>query len=215
MNENVKKTIVLTFVFIVLGVLISGGTYAYLSASQADNTEITGKTRTLDVSVGINTIKSGNLLPTMDNLITTSLNGSYPCEDQRGYSLCSIYKVTLTNTGIPVALNSYIEVNNSTYTANHLKYQMFTKSGNVYTSISDAGTIDITGGTQNYLKLSSNNISFSLNDGSTSSYSSEYYLVVWLSDIGSNQLEDTDKNLSANIVFESDNGNPVKAEFST
>ena len=216
MNENVKRTIILTFAFIVLGALISGGTYAYLSATQVDNTEIAGKTRTLDVSVNVTAVKSGNLLPTADNLIATSLNGSYPCEDARGYKLCSIYNVTLTNTSIPVLLNSYFEVNNTTtYTENHIKYQLFTKSGNVYTSISDAGIFDITGGSKTYLKLSANNVSFSLNDGSSSSYSSEYYLVVWLSDIGSNQLEDVNKVFSANIVFESDSGAPVKAQFST
>ena len=216
MNENVKRTIILTFAFIVLGLFISGGTYAYLSATTFDNTEITGKTRTLDVNVSVTTVKSGNLLPTADNLIITSLNGSYPCEDSRGYRLCSIYEVTLTNTGIPVQLDSYLEVNGSTtYTVNHMKYQMFTKSGNTYTSISDAGTFDITGGSKTYLRLSSNNVSFSLNDGTVSNYSSNYYLVVWLSDIGSNQLEDVDKTFSANIAFESESGIPVKAQFST
>ena len=216
MNENVKKTIILTFMFILLGVFISGGTYAYLSAITSDNTEITGKTRTLDVSVNVNSITSGSLVPTVDNLIITSLNGSYPCEDSRGYKLCSIYNVTLTNSGIPVNLNSYFEVNNSTtYTVNHLKYQMFTKSGNTYTAISDAGLFDVTGGNKTYLKSGANNVSFSLNDGTTSSYSSDYYLVVWLSDIGSNQLEDVQKTLNANIVFESDGGIPVKAQFSS
>lgn len=216
MDENVKRTFILTFAFVVLGLLISGGTYAYLSATSSDNTEITGKTRTLDVGVSVTAVKSGNLLPTADNLIITSLNGSYPCEDSRGYRLCSIYEVTLTNSGIPVQLDSYLEVNNTTtYTANHMKYQMFTKSGNIYTSISDAGTFDITGGSKTYLRLSSNNISFSLNDGRTTNYSSSYYLVVWLSDISNNQLEDENKAFSANIAFESESGVPVKAQFTT
>lgn len=208
-----KKIVIMSFALLAAVLAISGGTFAFFNASRgADNNVITGTVYQLDASVSVNTIKSGSLIPVADNLIMTSLNGSYPCEDNRGYRLCSLYKVTVTNSGSAILLNGYINTNSgTTFTTSDLKYQLLTKSGNTYTSASDVGTITTTVNAKNYFKSSGSNMNFTLNN----SGSFEYYMVLWLSDDGSNQLDTVNKVYKGSFVFETMNGGSVTANFNS
>ena len=211
MNEKLKKGLILSLVLVLCVLAIAGGTFAYFSAAVGDGgNKIKGNTLSFNANVGVDTIRSGNLIPTADNLIMTSLNGSYPCEDSRGYSLCSLYKITLTNSGPGVRLNGYVLTNAGTsFTSSYLKYQLLTKSTS-YASASDINTLNISNNSKNYFKLNNNNITFSLNQNG----SSEYYLVVWLSDPGNvNQLDDVNKSYNGSIVFESSNGGRISVNF--
>ena len=213
MRSNTKKIVVLSFALIMTVLAISGGTFAFFNARRdAANNVITGTVYQLDANVSVETIKSGNIIPVVDNLIMTSLNGSYPCEDNRGYRLCSLYKVTVTNSGSAILLNGYINTNTgTTFTTSDLKYQLLTKSGNTYTSASDVGVINTAVNSKNYFKLSSSNINFTLNN----SGSFEYYVVLWLSDDGSNQLDTVNKVYKGSFTFETMNGGTVSATFNS
>ena len=211
MNENFKKGLIISLILFLLLIVIAGSTFAFFNvvASPTGN-NIFGNTIDFDASVSITPIRSGNLIPTADNLIMTSLNGSYPCEDSRGYSLCSLYKITLTNSGPGVRLNGYVLTNAGTsFTSSYLKYQLLTKSTS-YASASDINTLNISNNSKNYFKLNNNNINFLLNQNG----SSEYYLVIWLSDPGNvNQLDDVNQTYDGSIVFESSNGGSISANF--
>ena len=214
MNDNLKKIVFLSFAVIVAVFAISGGTYAYFTASSsAQENIIKGNNYQLNADLNISAIRKGNLIPVADSLIMTSLNGNYPCEDNRGYSLCSLYRVNLKNNGANISLNAYLLTNSgTTFTSNYLKYQLLTYKNNTYSSASDVNTLNITSGSKNYLKLSNNNISFPLNQGN----SIEYYLVIWLSDPGNNnQLSDVKKVYDGSLVFESLNGGTVTGDFTS
>lgn len=214
MKNNTKTIIFLSFGVLLAVLVISGATFASFRAfTSANGSNISGVSYELNASVVITPVRSGNLIPVKDNLIMTSLNGSYPCEDSRGYSLCSLYKVNLTNSGAKIDLNGYVLSNTGTsFTTNYLKYQLLTKSGSTYTSASDINTINIANNSKNYLKLSNSNINFSLNSGA----SIERYLVIWLSDPGNvNQLDDVNKTYNGSLVFESSNGGTVTAKFTS
>ena len=213
MNENIKKIVLMSLVMLVAVMAISGGTFAYFNASAgANNNVIKNSSYQLNASLNITSIRKGNLIPVKDNLIMTSLNGSYPCQDSRGYSLCSLYRVNLTNNGPAISLNGYVITNSgTTFTTDDLKYQLLTKSGNTYTSASDVNKINITTNTKNYFKLSNNNISFS----SPANGSLEYYLVIWLSDDNTNQLDTVNKTFNGSFVFEALNGGSVKTDFTS
>lgn len=215
MNDNMKKIVLMSFGLLIAIVAISGGTFAYFrAATSADNNVIKQASYELNANLAITTVRSGNLVPTADNLIMTSLNGSYPCEDNRGYSLCSLYKGTLTNGsgGEAIQLNSYLLTDSgTTFTTSDLKYQLLTKSGNTYTAASDVGVINVTSGSKNYFKTSNTNNSFTLSQNGTL----EYYLVVWLSDDSTNQLDTVDKVYNGSFVFESLNGGSVAANFTS
>lgn len=211
MSENFKKGLLLSLILVLVVLLIAGSTFAYFIISVDDGgNKINGNTLAFNASVGVDVIRSGNLIPTADNLIMTSLNGSYPCEDSRGYSLCSLYRINLVNSGTTINLNGYVLTNAGTsFTSNYLKYQLLTKSTS-YASASDINTLNIANNSKNYFKLNNNNINFSLNQNG----SSEYYLVIWLSDPGNvNQLDDVNETYDGSIVFESQNGGRIFVNF--
>ena len=213
MNETAKKIILMSFGVIVAVVAISGGTYAYFNASvQANNSVIHQSSYALSASLNVTAVRSGNLVPTADNLIMTSLNGSYPCEDARGYSLCSLYQASMSNTGSALQLNGYIRTNSgTTFTTSDLKYRLLTKSGNTYTAASDIGVINVTANSKNYFKSSNANIDFTL----PANGSLQYYVVIWLSDDNSNQLDTVNKTYNGTIAFETQDGGVAAADFTS
>ena len=216
MNDNVKKGIVLSLILLVAVAIISGATYAFFSAGGTTTGDrIQGSTFTSNVSLNISSIITGKLTPTENNLIITSLNGSYPCYGKDNYNVCSIYQITMLNSSTSVSLNGYIQTNSATtYTTNNLKYQLFTKSGNTYTAASDMKSVPIVANATSDFTLSSNNINVSLSNGTTSAYSTDYYLAVWISDPGTNQLDDSNKTYNGRITFVSARGDSISANFS-
>ena len=209
MSDKTKKTIIMSLGVFLLVIAVFGATYAYFDPGGGSSNNVSGNSATAIATVGVNTIKSGNLIPTADADVETSLLGSYPCQDSRGYSLCSLYQITFTNNGPAVKLNAKITLNSSTtYTTNHLKYQLYTNSWNVYFAESDIGTLDIVGGTDNFIYKNGQILEFNF----AASRSVVYYLAIWLGNYDGNQLEDANKTLSANIVFESPEGGVV-SEF--
>ena len=218
-NMNNEKKVNYNFITLLIIVVfaivaIVGTTYAFLSATfvAGDNT-INGSTYKFDVTLAIDPIKNDDLVPVEDNLVISFLNSDNPCVDVLGHAACSIYKLTLTNRGHAQALNGYLQTRSTTYTTNHLKHGIYTKSGNTYTLISDTKNTAMETNTQNNFTLNSSNITFNLSDGTSSSVTSEYYLVMWLSDIGSNQLEDQNKTYAGSVTFKSTGGNTISATF--
>ena len=74
-----------------------------------------------------------------------------------------------------------------------------------------SGVINTAVNSKNYFKLSSSNINFTLNN----SGSFEYYVVLWLSDDGSNQLDTVNKVYKGSFTFETMNGGTVSATFNS
>jgi len=217
--KNEKKIlshnlIALSLAVILAIIIVAGSTFAFLSATVvAGGNSINGSTYEFNVTLALDTIKGDDLIPVEDNLITSFLNSANPCVDSRGHAACSIYKLTLTNRGSAQTLNGYMETKTTTYTTNHLKYGVYTKSGSTYTLISDTKNTSIETNTRNTFTLNNNNITFNLNNGTSSSTSSEYYLVLWLSNVDYNQLEDQNKNYSGKVVFKSTTGETISATF--
>lgn len=215
MNNNFTKTITVTL--LVMGCIFTalGGTFAYFSGQVSSNAnDVSGKTYKFDVTLNITSVKSGNLIPVVDDLIDDTLNSTHVCTDTRGYGLCSLYKLTLNNTGEAQTMTGYLTTLSTTYTTNNLKYQLFTKSGNTYTAASDMKSVPIVANATSDFTLSSNNINVSLSNGTTSAYSTDYYLAVWISDPGTNQLVDSNKTYNGKITFVSTRGDSISANFS-
>ena len=210
MNDKLKKTYIIALIICAVLVIIAGGTFAYLVIGNLSNTTaINGVTYNFDVALNVETLKSGDLIPVKDNLILSSLNSSHICEDTREYGLCSLYKITLTNNGSEQAMIGNLETINSTYTSNNLKYQLYTLNNNTYTAISDAGIVNNNKNAVNEFKINNNNVE--VNIGSNSS--KDIYLVIWISDPNTNQLEDNDKVYNGIITFASNRGDKVTSGF--
>ena len=207
-NKYNKLIIILLFVFGIIFTII-GATFAYFAASVgAGGNAINGSSYTLDMSLNVSSIRSGDLVPTADNLIATSLAGNYKCVDQRNYGLCSLYKLSFTNNSTAETMVGYLKTSSTTYMTTNLRYRLYDEN---YNSVSDIGTVGITANTMNYFKSGANNISVTIPANGTK----DYYLVIWLHDIGENQLEDQDKSYTGIISFTSQNGGTVSSNFIT
>ena len=210
MNNSNKTLAIVLFIFGMIFLLV-GSTFAYFAASiEGNGDDIGGTTLVFDANMTITTEKSGNLIPVADNLIDDTLNSTHVCTDTRGYGLCSLYKLTLVNNGDAVVMTGYLKTLNTTYTTNNLKYQLFTKSNNTYTAASDMNSVPAVNAISSFT-LNNADISVSLN---STNNTADYYLALWLSDPGNNQLVDSNKTYNGSVVFGSSTGNSVSADFS-
>lgn len=207
-NKYNKLIIILLFVFGIIFTII-GATFAYFSAStNSGGNAINGTSYTFDMSLDVTSIRSGDLVPTVDNLIDTSLAGNYKCIDQRNYGLCSLYKLRFTNNSTAETMVGYLKTSSTSYTTTNLRYRLYDEN---YNSVSDIGTVGMTANTMNYFKSGANNVSVTIPANETK----DYYLVIWLHDIGENQLEDQNKSYTGSITFTSQNGATVSSNFIT
>ena len=198
-------------IFIVMGVIIVtllGVSFAYFfAATNNSGNNITGQTYNFGASINITTIyRATNLVPLKNNLVSVAISkDSNKCIDKNNREVCSLYSVTLSNTGDTVLLTPSVTTTNSTYTTTNLKCQLYDSSFN---PVSDVITPSNTAGNKVYFTNNSNNMNINL-----SSTSQTYYLVVWLSDTLSQQSSDYSKSYSGTITFESSNGGEVYVDF--
>lgn len=213
MNNNTKKIVLSIIIVLFIVLLVVGSTFAFYSASQINNNAMTGSTYSFDANLTLRTVKSPGLVPTVDSLIGTSLNSANSCISVDNNGICNIYEITLKNNASQsITLTGNILTNTgTTYTTNHLKYQLYTLSGNTYSSASDARNLGYTLNSTNPFTLSSNNLTISLNGGQ----SKVYYLVLWLSDVGVNQLEDANKKYLGTVEFTLSSGETLTAKFTS
>lgn len=206
MKNKIIGSICLTLAIIIIVTI--GTTFSYFNASSNENNIIGGKTYDFDVSLNLDKIQeSTDLIPLDDSLIKTTISkSSDKCIDNRGYQVCSLYKITLINNGEPCFLNGYIRTNNTTYTTDNLKYQIFDTS---YNNITDVMSLSNNNNEKVYFKNGNSLVSAGINNTNI-----EYYLVIWVHETTSLQNEDASKDYTGSVGFESTNGDNIEAIFS-
>lgn len=205
MNKKLLSSIMIVLAIIV--VVTTGATYAYFYATTTNTNAITGEEYGFNVNLALTEIyKADNLVPLEDGLVDDAiLKTSNKCIDSKGYEVCTLYKVTLTNSGNTQVLNGYISTSSTTYTTDNLKYQIFDTS---YNAITDVMTVSRTLNEKIYFKNKANLITTTVNTDNV-----DYYLVLWLTETNSSQEDDYDKDFSGIIGFESSIGEFIEASF--
>lgn len=190
--------------FSILGVAVIsaftfGGTYAYYMASSEALLEGeigSGLTSTLNSE---EVYAATTLVPLSDSLVSTAISkSSNKCIDKSGYEVCSLYKLTLTNTDSSENLYGYVRTGTSTYTTDNLKYQVFDSS---YNAVTDVMTVSNVADTTVYFLEdidNSDDMYVTASNGSV-----VYYLAIWLHDTNDYQDDDYSKTFSGYVGFES------------
>lgn len=205
---------------LVLGIIIivsTGTSFAYFSATVSDGNNITGETFDFDIKLTATPVyKATRIIPLddkyIDDAITKSTN---KCIDNKGYEVCSLYRVTLTNNGGSQILNGYVSTSESErpYITDNLRCQLFDSN---YNAISDITILSKTIGEGSYLKKTedgvTNDVAIEVNE--TTKKETTYYLAIWLHDTGVSQNEDYSKTFVGKIFFESIYGDKIYADFS-
>ena len=196
---------------LVLGIAIivsTGASFAYFSASASSEGNISGTTVNFGINLNLTTIhQSINMIPLQDTLVATAISGTNKCIDTKGYEVCSLYKITLTNDGDPFVLNGYLKTSSTTYTTGNLKYQIYDTN---YTAISDVMTPSLTTNEKVYFTKDSNMVTTSMNHNDT-----EYYLVMWITETNTLQNADYSKSYTGLVGFETLSGERIEATFTT
>ena len=199
------------YIFVIIGLIIVtllGVSFAYFFARVSNSgSTINGQTYDFGASINLTTVyRATNLVPLQNNLVSTAISKeTNKCIDKNNRDVCSLYSITLSNTGDDVILTPSITTTSSTYTTTNLKCQLYNTS---YQAISDIITPSNTANGKVYFTNNSSNISVNL-----SSASQTYYLVMWLTDTLSSQSADYSKAYSGTITFESGTGGMVYVDF--
>lgn len=206
---------------LVLGIIVivsTGTSYAYFSASaNANGDVITGETMKFDVNLTTTLVyKATRIVPLADEFIEEAISkNTNKCIDNKGYEVCSLYTLTLTNSGDAQILNGYISTSESErpYITDNLRCQLFDSN---YNAISDVTTLSKIAGEGVYLNKTENEITnnVALEVNNTTKKETTYYLAIWLHETGLSQNDDYSKTFAGKIFFESINGNKISADFS-
>ena len=206
---NSKKVILSIILVLVIIATVFGATYAFLSASASNDNAIGGSTYNGNFAVDLNTIyKADALVPVDETVVEASLATSNVCVDNSNQEICSLYELTVTNSGDAIDLLGFVRTSNSTYTTNNLTYKVYTKTGNTYTPITSATSVSNAVGDTVYFKNNNSNYTTSL----IANASATYYIVFFIKNVENNN-DDMGKTFDCKIGFESIYGNELSASF--
>lgn len=208
MNKKIELSILAVIgisIITLLGVAFSY--FVAIGSTGGDN--ITGRTMNFGAGLSISTVyRATNLVPLSNNLVSTAITKeNNKCIDINNRDVCSLYTITLSNSGDTVELIPYVTTTSTTYTTTNLKCQLYNSS---YTAVSDVITLSTTANGKVYLTSNSNNVTINLGSSSQT-----YYLVIWLADTTLSQTSDYSKTYSGTITFEAGNGGTVYASFNS
>lgn len=205
-----KKKVNRPLIYAILGVTIlilavSGSAYAFFTAS-ATSDAFTGTT--LDVKIDTPVVKlvsstgekGAGLIPIYDGSVsghdeqlTTATNSTNKCVDKNGYTVCKIYKITITNGGATdTTINTTINL-----TANDTNITWAKMAGeNTFGSLKGSDNTLATG------------------TALAGSGSVTQYFVVYLKNTGKDQTTtDAGKTFSGTVTVAASTGDTIEASF--
>lgn len=170
-----------------LVVAIIGATFAYFSASNTNNTVITGSTSeaaNLALEVKQLDTAAGGLIPMYDNLAGQGVNNN--CVDSNGNTVCHVYQIKLTNGKSPVNINGTLSftgaAQNIVYDITFVDQDATKDLAALSTEISTTTTgVDFKTATVEAPAALATNSAFTANQ------TKYYYVTVWLHETGGEQ----------------------------
>lgn len=205
--KNIDKKKLYMIIGIMLLILsLSGSAYAYFSAIAVDETTVSGTAAGgADLDLVVNKISTGansDLIP-LDNttdMLTKAVIGynndskenNKRCIDKNGYTVCQVYKITITNNGsIPVTLNGGVTLS-GTNTPN-IECAVMDNINTVTNNKSCKGD-----------KTLANKVTLN------GSASKDYYIIVYIKNINGVQ---TDSGGFNGTIFFNVNGDKIETSF--
>lgn len=209
--KKTKKILIAIIITIAIVGAIGYTTYSFYTATATDSS-IEGSSKDLNFDITAKEIyKATGLIPISEETADLAINNiDNQCKDNNNQDLCSLYEVTLTNSGVATSLTGFIRTNSSTYITNNLKYKVYTKNQDTYTAVTDLQSLSNDSGGSTYFKKDNNNYVTTLNKNETVTY----YILFWLNEASSEQNDDQEKNYNCKFGFEGVNGSKLSASFS-
>ena len=205
-NKGVSKQLAFAISGVALLIIaVAGSAYAYFTASATSDGGISGTTLNVKLDKPIVTLVStkatGGLIPIYDGTVnghTSQLSdaatATNQCVDKNGYTVCKVYKISVTNLGTTATtVNTTLNLNNGG--ATNLKWARMTSVTAVDTTLPTNSTVS-TGK--------------ELGAGATL----EQYIMVYLKNTGADQTStDAGRTISGTVTVTASTGANVQAEF--
>ena len=212
-KKDNKRIVKLLIIILVMIVLVTGVTMAYLFYSKS-NQNITGNAGTINLALTVTKVlpsgvvgadgKDDIILIDYDEL-PSALNSS--CVDSRGeVSLCQVYEISLTNNG--TSINTRVKGSVMFNNANTPNLSWIVIDEDTYNNTSTY-TSSTLPSTFNY--SSTEYVNFENNYLLRTNNTKKYYLVLFVD--GSNVSETNSGTFSGKIRFEDSNGKGVTSTF--
>ncbi len=123
------------------------------------------------------------------------------CVDKNGNTVCQVYQITVTNNGTATAVvNGTLNITGTTFA--NLKWQLL--NGTESSSLSTTTTY-------NPIATTTLDTGASL----TASGSKTYFVMIWISNLSSDQSSDDTGSFTGSVTFNSADGAGVSATFSS
>jgi len=191
----------------VLIVAVAGSTVAFFSASGTATNKIVGTAASvgLEITLTDETANAdGNLIPIDESNLSNGAAGYQnkgKCIDKNDNTVCKIYKVTVKNTSTAVAILSGT-VNISADTAGDPNSKFTNLKWNKMTDISTPGS-----------SYPVSTTALTTNESFTANETKDYYIMVYINNLNSNQSPDDTGKFIGTVTFNSASGSEVKAAF--
>lgn len=222
-----KKLGVLIVAVAVLIVSVTGSTFAFfaLSTGDAGQNAITGETAqggaaalkltvtpsTLGGTANASVTKSNKYVPQLESALGTAIAEANGCVDGNGNTVCRVYTINIKNTGnATVVVNGTI--NFTAYNPTNIKWKRIASATTVGELTGVAAATAVSAANQENDLTSGTQCTASVNTGCTNvslapNGEENYYIVVWLDEINSDQTDtDASKTFNANITFSANGG---------
>ena len=192
-----------------LVVAIIGATFAYFSATATNDTVIQGNAAQIGLNLEVTKVSTdaaAGLIPMNDEDVAKGLKGdattgSKMCVDKNGNTVCQVYQITVTNNGTATAVvNGTLNITGTTFA--NLKWQLL--NGTESSSLSTTTTY-------NPIATTTLDTGASL----TASGSKTYFVMIWISNLESDQTSTDTGSFTGSVTFNSADGAGVSATFSS
>lgn len=194
-----------------LVVAIIGATFAYFSATATNGEVIQGEAATTGLNLEVSKVSTdaaGGLIPMNDADVSKGLagdaatvGGQKMCVDKNGNTVCQVYKIVVTNTGNSTAVvKGDLSIVGAGYT--NLKWQLLDGK--------NEGEL-ATNSTYNPISTTSlvTNETLAADSGSQT-----YYVMIWISNLDSDQSAQDKGSFTGTVTFNSADGAGISATFS-
>lgn len=218
MNKGVMS--LKTFIIVLVSVFfvsVLGATYAYFAATQtSDEGDITGNAAMINLTLNVTKVlpvSETTIVPQLPNRpLEKAIKGG--CVDGNNNTVCQVYKISITNGGTASVVVdgkiSFYGDENMTVDLDDIVPNMKWKLISTFDLNDLSSTVLGDDATKN---ADSGNRSFVSNLSINSNGSEEYYIVVWLNELGTNQ-SGQNQIFRGKVSFISSNGSGVTASFS-
>ena len=191
----------------VLIVAVAGSTFAFFSASGTATNKIVGTAASVGLEITLTdetANATGNLIPIDESNLSNGATGYQnkgKCIDKNDNTVCKIYKVTVKNTSTAVAILSG-SVNIAADTEGDPKSKFTNLKWNKMTNLTTPGS-----------SYPVSTTSLTTDESFTAGQSKDYYVMVYINNVNSNQSSDDTGKFIGTVSFNSASGSEVKAAF--